>query len=178
MRADAPETTTRGKMASLPYRILAEVNFRLWDNESQARIIAWLNALPEVQRILAADFHGEPINHENLSSWFQRDYTAFMVMVRAMAEAGPTALNASLGHVGKGKLARLPRAIQTSISRRMWDGHSHEKIAAWLNEQPIVIARMRDYFGGKPITSRNLSEWRHTGYAHWLAHPANLHRQG
>ena len=32
-------------------------------------LFPWLNALPEVQRVLAEKFHGRPLTKHNLSDW-------------------------------------------------------------------------------------------------------------
>jgi len=37
-------------------------------------LVAWLNGLPEVQAVLAAQFHGQPIVEPNLSAWRKGGY--------------------------------------------------------------------------------------------------------
>jgi hypothetical protein len=65
-----------GKIARLPKHIRDQLNRRLEENHPTEGILPWLNALPEVQKILAAQFDGAPISHRNLSNWrlggFQR----------------------------------------------------------------------------------------------------------
>lgn len=58
-----------GKIARLPKVIREKLNRRLDDNQPSLEILPWLNALPTVQRILAAQFNGAPINEQNLSNW-------------------------------------------------------------------------------------------------------------
>jgi len=58
-----------GKVARLPRNIRNTLNSRLDDGEQAADIVQWLNGLPEVQSILAADFHGRPITAQNISEW-------------------------------------------------------------------------------------------------------------
>ena len=63
-------TVTRtGKIARLPLSIRDQLNRRLLDNEPGPSLLAWLNSLPEVQALLAADFASQPISPANLSHW-------------------------------------------------------------------------------------------------------------
>jgi Protein of unknown function (DUF3486) len=59
----------QGKIARLPQALREELNRRLLDGESGARILPWLNALPEVIKLLEEDFEGLRINDQNLSDW-------------------------------------------------------------------------------------------------------------
>ena len=61
--------TRNGKIARLPCRIRTQLNRRLQDGELGPQLVEWLNALPEAQKILAAEFGGRPINEQNLSEW-------------------------------------------------------------------------------------------------------------
>ncbi len=58
-----------GKIARLPYNTRQELNRRLLDNEPGDALLAWLNARPEVQAVLKAQFEGHPITKQNLSEW-------------------------------------------------------------------------------------------------------------
>jgi hypothetical protein len=58
-----------GKIARLPYKIREQLNRRLRNNEPDSEILPWLEGLPAVKKILAAQFDGKPINHQNLSNW-------------------------------------------------------------------------------------------------------------
>ena len=66
--------THNGKIARLPRNIRDELNHRLENGEPGGRILEWLNALPEVQVVLAAEFGGNPINEQNLSNWRKGGY--------------------------------------------------------------------------------------------------------
>ena len=57
--------THNGKIARLPRNIRDELNQRLDDGQPGGDILAWLNALPQVQ---AAGFGGSGINAQNLSN--------------------------------------------------------------------------------------------------------------
>jgi hypothetical protein len=61
--------TRIGKIARLPKVLRDELNRRLDEGEFGNELLAWLNGLPEVQRILAAHFGGQPISKHNLSAW-------------------------------------------------------------------------------------------------------------
>jgi len=61
--------TRNGKVARLPRNIRNTLNTRLDNGEQSDEILPWLNALPEVQSLLAAEFEGRPISKQNLSEW-------------------------------------------------------------------------------------------------------------
>ena len=73
--ADRPQSvvhrrmTRNGKIARLPAAVRARLNQRLADNEPGVHLVAWLNGLPEVQAILAADFNGVPVSSADLTEW-------------------------------------------------------------------------------------------------------------
>ena len=60
-----------GKIARLPREIREQLNQRLEDGEPGNRLVAWLNELPEVKALLAAEFGGAAIKEQNLSNWKQ-----------------------------------------------------------------------------------------------------------
>lgn len=66
--------TPNGKIARLPRNLRDELNHRLDDGEPGGRILAWLNALPAVQTVLAAEFGGGGVNAQNLSNWRKGGY--------------------------------------------------------------------------------------------------------
>jgi hypothetical protein len=66
--AEHPPTRI-GKIARLPASIRSELNHRLRDGQPAAKILPWLNALPEVQQVLSEQFDGKPINKVNLTHW-------------------------------------------------------------------------------------------------------------
>lgn len=61
--------TRNGKIARLPKAVRGELNRRLADGEPGKRLVAWLNSIPEVRTVLAAEFAGRPITENNLSEW-------------------------------------------------------------------------------------------------------------
>jgi hypothetical protein len=66
--------TRNGKIARLPLAVRQELNRRLDDGEQGKKLVAWLNGLPEVQAIVAAEFGGKPIREQNLSEWKRGGY--------------------------------------------------------------------------------------------------------
>jgi hypothetical protein len=63
-----------GKIARLPFSIREELNRRLLDGQAGPELIPWLNALPEVNEVIAKWFHGEKIKAQNLSDWRRGGY--------------------------------------------------------------------------------------------------------
>ena len=61
--------TRTGKIARLPSPIRLELNRRLDNGALGSDLVAWLNALPEVQHVLAERYAGHPITDDNLSQW-------------------------------------------------------------------------------------------------------------
>jgi hypothetical protein len=66
--------TRTGKIARLPKLIRDELNHRLENGAAAPELLAWLNALPEVQRVLAEKFQGCPLTKHNLSDWRRGGY--------------------------------------------------------------------------------------------------------
>jgi len=60
-----------GKISRLPREIREQVNERLDAGEPGKRLVAWLNELPAVRALLAAEFGGAAINEQNLTNWKQ-----------------------------------------------------------------------------------------------------------
>ena len=79
--------TRTGKLARLPHTLREQLNQRLLDGESGPRLLAWLNALPEVQAILAAEFGGRPINQPNLTAWRQGGHRDWLLQRETKALA-------------------------------------------------------------------------------------------
>ena len=58
-----------GKIGRLPEQTRNELNQRLADGQPAAPLLQWLNARPEVQDMMDARFHSEPVSEQNLSNW-------------------------------------------------------------------------------------------------------------
>jgi len=76
--------TRNGKIARLPKTIREELNRRLSDGEPGTELVAWLNGLPEVQRVVAAEFGGRPVREQNLSEWRQGGYEDWLRQQEAL----------------------------------------------------------------------------------------------
>jgi len=76
-----------GKIARLPREIREQVNRRLEDGEPGNRLVAWLNELPAVRALLAAEFGGGVIKEQNLTNWKQGGYRDWR-MEREVAALG------------------------------------------------------------------------------------------
>ena len=63
-----------GKIARLPAPIREQLNHLLFGGGLGKRIVSWLNALPEVNRIMAEQFAGKPVSENNLSEWRRGGY--------------------------------------------------------------------------------------------------------
>jgi len=70
--------TRNGKIANLPNDIREQLNLRLLEGETGRELAAWLNALPEVQSVLASQFNGSGISEVNLTHWRQGGYLQWL----------------------------------------------------------------------------------------------------
>src|SRR4051812_46507787 len=61
--------TRHGKIARLPKQVREELNRRLENGWRGARLVNWLNSLPEVKEVLRQEFHGRAISEQNISLW-------------------------------------------------------------------------------------------------------------
>ena len=66
-----------------------------------------------------------------------------------------------------GKIGRLPRQVREELNRRLLEGEPGITLVAWLNGQAAVQPVLDRWFGGRPVTEQNLSEWRQGGYEDW-----------
>ena len=87
--------TRNGKIARLPKTIREELSRRLSDGEPGKELVKWLNGLPEVRRVVAAEYGGRAIREQNLSEWKQGGYEDWLRQQEALelvrnlaAEAG------------------------------------------------------------------------------------------
>jgi hypothetical protein len=70
-RNERKRMTRNGKIARLPAAIREQLNQRLLEGEPGKPLVEWLNGLPRVRALLAAQFQGQPIVAQNLSRWKQ-----------------------------------------------------------------------------------------------------------
>jgi hypothetical protein len=129
-----PMNTRNGKIARLPREVRQELNQRLEQSEPSPQLLAWLNALPEVKKVLRDDFDGVPISKQNLSQWRQGGFEEWLAReelwagVRDMAEF-TTEINADREGV-------LADGVATVLAARFagllthWDGEVDAKFEA------------------------------------------------
>ena len=67
-----------GKIGKLPKAVREQLNRRLDNGEQGRQLLEWLNSLPEVQAVVAAEFGGKPIRKQNLSEWRNGGYTVWL----------------------------------------------------------------------------------------------------
>jgi hypothetical protein len=118
-------TTRVGKIARLPRAIREELNQRLEEGEGGTALLDWLNGLPEVRRVMTAEFGGKPVSAQNLSQWRQGGYEDWVAHGEAMELA-----------------QRLGEEIQD------WQGSEQddrtalsEKLTVWVTARYTVAAR-------------------------------------
>jgi hypothetical protein len=76
----------------------------------------------------------------------------------------------------RSKIGRLPFAVRNELNERIRDGVQGPDILGWLNglkETRKVLREMGASVSGRaasaaPINAQNLTDWRDTGYKHWL----------
>ena len=125
--------TRNGKIARLPRAVRQELNRRLDEGEQGKKLVAWLNALPEVQAIIAAEFGGKPIREQNLSEWRQggyRDWTAQQEAIEIADRLGEDAaewngegrppLTDALAHFLVARYALATRRVAETGGREGW----------------------------------------------------------
>jgi hypothetical protein len=83
--------TPKGKIGRLPKVLQEQVNRRMEDGEPGAAVAAWLNGLAEVQAIMKAQFHGQPVAAHNVSQWRRHGFQKWLQRREAQAVAGEIA---------------------------------------------------------------------------------------
>ena len=97
--------TRTGKIARLPRAIRDQLNQRLNDGQPGNRLVAWLNTLSEVRRILAADFDGRSLNEQNLSDWKAGGYLDWLARQDSLVQTNELAADSrELATASDGKL--------------------------------------------------------------------------
>jgi hypothetical protein len=120
-----------GKVARLPVALRQELNRRLLNGEEGRQLVAWLNGLPEVQAMLAAHFHGQPIGEMNLSRWKNGGFMAWCEQQGALMSVATVfehshdlqqaARNGLIARMNMVLTARLARELQRLDAMREGD---------------------------------------------------------
>jgi len=76
-----------GKISRLPREIREQVNQKLDAGEPGNRLVIWLNELPAVRALLAAEFGGAAIKEQNLTNWKQGGFREWRLQKEVQAFA-------------------------------------------------------------------------------------------
>ena len=137
--------THNGKIARLPYAIRDILNERLRNGEQGAKLVRWLNRLPEVKEVLAGEFCGRPINEQNLTEWKQGGFEDWLrhqearAWVRALADESAD-LEEEAGDVSVADWLSAPVAIV--IGRWILETEAGEKNDP--TQRAALLAAMRE----------------------------------
>lgn len=106
------ESARQGKIARLPAEIREQINLRLLDGQSGSKLLPWLNALPEVIRLLEEDAEGLRISDNNLSNWRKGGYADWLKRRERLARTKDLAdWSVKIATASGGKLAEGGAAI-------------------------------------------------------------------
>ena len=94
-----------GKIARLPRPLRDQLNQRLYHGEPGVELVQWLNALPEVQALLAEHFAGVPISPQNLSEWNHGGFLDWLTTQELLEDAREFAAHAAELPGADGELA-------------------------------------------------------------------------
>lgn len=117
--------TRTGKIARLPKAVRDTLNRRLHDGEPGKRLAAWLNLLPEVRAVLAAEFAGRPITENNLSEWKTGGYREWELQQEALERARNLTEQADELRATAGAMAdqlAVVLAVRYAAALAEWDG--------------------------------------------------------
>jgi hypothetical protein len=155
--------THNGKIARLPQNLRDELNHRLEAGEPGGRILEWLNTLPPVQTMLAAEFGGVGINAQNLSNWHRGGHQHWLKqqerrsLVRELAEnAGELATDAGGVEIGNHLSAMLVAEFAAAAGTALATITDPAERCARQQEFLQTLARVRrqDYLAGRLAIER------------------------
>jgi len=122
----------KGKIGRLPEALREEVNVRLRQGEKGRALVDWLNGLPEVQALLAAEFEGKPVREQNISEWRRGGHQRWLRLQEAytmMQRIGPDA-------------AAVTDAAKEPVT---------ETLATWLAARYVVAAKSAEGLGDDSV---------------------------
>ena len=108
--------TRTGKIARLPLALREQLNRRLQDGEIGRDLVVWLNAAPEVQGVLKAEFGERPLNEQNLSDWKTGGYEDWLAHQETMAQVNQLVANAK--ELGGSSDTPLSELLTTCLTAR------------------------------------------------------------
>jgi hypothetical protein len=147
-----------GKIARLPREIRDELNRRLQNGEQGGPLLAWLNGLPEVQKILARDFGGVAISKQNLCEWRAGGFAEWQARQDTLDDARELAADAN--EITAATEGRLTDHLATVVAVRYasalagWSGEVTDEFRKKLRAlrglcQDIVELRRGDHSGAR-----------------------------
>lgn len=136
-----------GKIARCPHHIREELNRRIDNNEPGARLVAWLNTLPEVKQVLDSDFERREISEQNLTEWKEHGYRRWQAQQRALATNHEVTANASELSAQSG--GAINESIATILATRFAD--------ALLASDGEITDEMRDQLRNEVKILRSIS---------------------
>ena len=125
----------KGKIGRLPEALRDEVNIRMRNGETGRVLAGWLNRLPEVQALLAAEFGGKPVREQNVSEWRLGGHQQWLRLQEAhrlMQEfhrEGQQLDKAAGGSVTDTLATWL--AARYAVAMKQWQGQGGDPTAAW-----------------------------------------------
>src|SRR2546430_5188298 len=129
-----------GKIARFPRPIQDRLNQRLETDEEAKTILSWLNALPEVQAVLKADFDGMAVTAGNLSAHKSHGFRDWQQRQQALEFA------ANL----KEDDAALQQVLPSDLA---------EKLSRWISVR--YAAATRAFSASDPDPEKELRHLRH-----------------
>ncbi len=139
------DNALKGKIARLPAKLREEVCRRIHDGHSGSKILPWLNAQPEVQTIIAAEFGGVLVSDQNLSVWRGTGYHDWLrrheriertrELSRYAAEvsrANGSSIADGAASIASGKLLELLEAVDEATGDAKLDPEALVKITGAL----------------------------------------------
>jgi hypothetical protein len=150
-----------GKIDRLPAAIRLELNQRLRHGEPGKELVQWLNGLAEVQAVMAAQFHGQPISEMNVSRWKQGGHQIWLEEQRALtAVAALLEQSAALQAAAKDGLADgmalvLASKMALEIQRLGSVPDGEEKSRTWRQLlASVALLRRGDLQGERILVER------------------------
>jgi hypothetical protein len=148
----------QGKIKQCPPEIREAINHRLRAGDLGPQILPWLNDQPDVKKVLAEFFHGDPVNVQNLSAWRRGEYAkweecqdkthrlkelAAFAVKYTEANGGKIAQGASA--IASGKLLELMEAIDGNPQSAILNPQSEDtpSVMDQLGEVIAAIASLR-----------------------------------
>jgi hypothetical protein len=137
--------THTGKIARLSREIRDQLNRRLQDGEKGRRLVEWLNALPEVQSVLKAEFDGRSISGQNLSKWKLDGYREWLTQQEILGDTRQLSANArELTDATDGKLADHLATVLAARYASMLMGWNGEATGEFLQKLRPLRALCQD----------------------------------